>query len=358
MKKYPLNTIYFYVTEGCNLRCRHCWINPPHEENDDMKYPHIDLELFKDIVRQGKELGLSAVKLTGGEPLIHPQIEEILEYVQEEGVRLIIETNGVRCTPDLVERILKCKNVFVSVSLDGVDAETHEWVRGVEGCFDQAMEGIRNLVRAGYRPQIIMSVMRHNRHQIEPLVRMAEKEGANSVKLNIVNPTSRGEAMHNSGDTLSMKELIEVGEWVEKVLIPSSKIKVTHSHPSAFKSLSSIYEKDLCRCNIFGIIGVLANGKYALCGIGQNVPELIFGDAKKDKLSDVWNNNAILNEIKEGLPKKLKGICGKCLVKGACLGSCIAMNYYAHKDLFAPFWYCEYAHREGLFPETRIRPEK
>jgi MoaA/NifB/PqqE/SkfB family radical SAM enzyme len=62
----------------------------------------------------------------------------------------------------------------VSVSLDGSDAETHEWVRGVEGCFEAALQGIRNLVAAGIRPQLIMSLMRKNVGQIEPLVRMAE----------------------------------------------------------------------------------------------------------------------------------------------------------------------------------------
>ena len=64
---YFLGTIYFYLTEGCNLKCRHCWINPPFESGENAgKFPYLDFELFKDICRQGRELGMHSVKLTGG----------------------------------------------------------------------------------------------------------------------------------------------------------------------------------------------------------------------------------------------------------------------------------------------------
>ena len=73
-----------------------------------------------------RENGLNGIKLTGGEPLIHPDINEILNYLSNEDLRLTIETNGVTCTPEIVEKIVKCKNPFVSVSLDGADEKTHE----------------------------------------------------------------------------------------------------------------------------------------------------------------------------------------------------------------------------------------
>ena len=72
-RKYPLNQIYFYLTEGCNLRCRHCWIAPKFQD-EGSSYPVLSLDLFKSIVEQGKALGLYGVKLTGGEPLMHPDI--------------------------------------------------------------------------------------------------------------------------------------------------------------------------------------------------------------------------------------------------------------------------------------------
>lgn len=352
---YYLNTIYFYLTEGCNLKCRHCWIAPKYQSKD-AKWPALEFELFKDIIRQGRELGMSSVKLTGGEPLIHPDINKILDHIKEQDLQLTIETNGLECTPEIAEKIAKCKKSFVSVSLDGTDAQTHEWVRGVEGCFEAALDGVRNLVKAGIHPQIIMSVMSLNKDQMEGIVRLAERENCESVKYNLVTPTARGEQMHDAGQTLSTKELIETGSWVENTLAPSSKIRVVYSHPVAFRPLGKIFNQSSGRCGIFGIIGVLGSGKYALCGIGETVPELIFGNARNDKLADIWNNSQVLNDIRKGLPSKLHGICGDCLMKSQCLGSCIAMNYYRHHDLFAPQWYCEEAQKVGLFPKSRIRP--
>lgn len=352
---YILNQIYFYLTQGCNLKCRHCWIAPKYQTGERI-WPSVDLELFKDIIDQGMDLGLSGVKLTGGEPLIHSDIERILDHINATGLRLTIETNGVLCTPRIAGKIAGNKKPFVSVSLDAPDAKTHEWVRGVPGCFDAALEGVRNLVKAGLRPQIIMSVMRRNADKMEAVVRLAEKENADSVKFNLVTPTARGEQMQKAGETLSIKELTDLGNWVENTLAPSSELRIVYSHPTAFRPLSRTFTKPNGRCGIFGIIGVLGDGKYALCGIGETVSELVFGHAEKDRLADVWNHNPVLNDIRKGLPGELEGICRACLMKKNCLGSCVAMNYYRSRNLFAPHWYCELAHEAGLFPATRIRP--
>jgi radical SAM protein with 4Fe4S-binding SPASM domain len=107
-------------------------------------------------------------------------------------------------------------------------------------------------------------------------------------------------------------------------------------------------------CGIFGIIGVLGSGRYSICGIGETTPELIFGHAATDKLKDIWQNNAVLKAIREGLPSKLEGLCGRCLMKNRCLGNCIAQNYYSNQNLFAPYWYCHQAEAKGLFPQSRL----
>ncbi len=357
-RTFSLNTIYFYLTEGCNLRCRHCWIQPKYQ-GEGRTWPALEYDTFVSIVEQAKPLGLTSVKLTGGEPLIHPAISRILEYIGHEDLRLIVETNGVECTPELCRKMKACKNAFVSVSVDGARAETHEWVRGVEGSFDAAVRGIRNLVNAGFRPQVIMTVMRRNVDQVDDLVRLAESLGAGSVKFNLVQPTARGEHMHETGETLTIEELIELGDRVERELSKTTSIRLHYSHPAAFKPMSRMFgdNGDGCGvCGIFGILGVLGNGKYALCGIGETVPELVFGDAAVDRLEDVWNNTPILNEIREGLPNSLEGVCADCLMKNRCLGSCIAQNYYRSRNLWSAFWYCEAAQHAGRFPVSRLKP--
>jgi len=357
---FKLRQVYFYLVDGCNLRCQHCWIDPRYN-SDKPSNKYLDLNLFHSIIKQARPLGLSRVKVTGGEPLLHPQIKEILALLAREDLGLTLETNGTLCLPEMAKAITKCKNPFVAVSIDGAYKDTHEWIRGVKGSFDAAWEGVKNLVNTGIRPQIIMTIMRHNYKEMEPLLHIAEREGAGSVKFNILQPTSRGLAMHRRGDALEIEELVRLGEWVEKDLSRETDLKIIYNHPHAFRPLSKIYgrTKDPCgRCGIYGIIGVLADGSYALCGIGQNVPELIFGDASKDNLEEIWREDPILNRLRSGLPGRLEGVCADCLMKSICLGSCLAQNYYRRGSLFSAFWYCEEAKKRKIFPKARLYPNK
>jgi SynChlorMet cassette radical SAM/SPASM protein ScmF len=211
---YLLRQIYFYLTKACNLRCRHCWIDASyqiHEKNNK----GLRLELFCSIIQQAKPLGLKAIKLTGGEPLLHPHFNKILDVVRKEKIGLAVETNGTLCTHDIADRMAACDNAIASVSIDGANAETHEWVRGVKGCFDAALEGINNLVQVGIKTQVIMTLLKRNRSQMEEVARLVETLGADSVKFNIVHPISKGEAFCNTVENLSLEELIEIGIWVE-----------------------------------------------------------------------------------------------------------------------------------------------
>ena len=128
------NTLYFYLTEGCNLACRHCWIGLRFDATG-RHYPTMPVEVFETAICEAKPLGLSEVKLTGGEPLLHPHFTRLLEIARNENLRLTVETNGLLCTPEISAQIADFPEEFVSVSIDGVDAETHEWVRGVPGIF-------------------------------------------------------------------------------------------------------------------------------------------------------------------------------------------------------------------------------
>lgn len=356
--KYPLNHIYFYLTEECNLRCRHCWIAPKFHSRGRSN-TGLELALVQSIMEQAKPLGLLGVKLTGGEPLLHPQIEDILELIRTQNLRLTVETNGVLCTPEIARELAECKRPLVSVSLDGADAGTHESVRGIAGCFGAALEGIRNLTKAGVRPQIVMTVMRDNNNQVEAVVRLAESLGVGSVKFNMVQPIGKGRTMYEGGETLTIEELVDLGKWVETTLSASTDLHLQYSHPLAFRPLSKMFgaNRDGCGlCGILGILGVLSDGSYALCGVGKIVPDLVLGHAATDRLEDVWFNTSIIVELREGLPDRLEGICADCLMKAVCLGSCIALNYYRSKNLWAPFLYCEEALGRGLFPETRVLP--
>jgi SynChlorMet cassette radical SAM/SPASM protein ScmF len=349
-----INFLYFYLTEGCNLACRHCWLAPKLDTSGN-HHPILPVELFETAIREAKPLGLSSVKLTGGEPLLHPRFTRLLEIVRQEELGLTLETNGLLCTPEIAAEIAKFPKRFVSVSIDGADAATHEWVRGVTGSFESARQAVKNLVAAGIRPQVIFTVMRGNAGQVDAIVRMAEELGAASVKFNVVQPTARGEKLHEALETLNIAELIELGRHVERELAPKSSLQIFFDYPQAFRALNRIASRDGCSaCGIFGILGVIASGHYALCGIGEQVPDLVFGEVGKDLLEEVWRENPILKALRAGLPERLEGVCSRCLMKRRCLGSCVAQNYYSTGSLWAPFWFCKQAEEAGLFPASRL----
>lgn len=356
--QYPLRQIYFYLTDGCNLRCRHCWVLSDLESSKQAAaflYP----ELLRHIVAQARSLGLETAKLTGGEPLLHPRITEIIEIIKAADLRLVMETNGVLLTPELARAVAECRHPSISVSLDGTEAETHEWVRGVPGCFQAALQGITYLVQAGLKPQIIFSILRRNRDQIEAIIDLAQKLGAGSLKFNIIQSSPRADRLEEEQETLSVQEVLDLGRWVEQELGPKAAIPLCFHQPPAFQPLSRLFAANghgAGVCGIQGIIGVLADGSYALCGIGGNVPELVFGHAARDRLADVWHDHPVIKEIREGLPRRFTGICGECLMRSRCLGFCLAQNYYHAGNLWAPYWFCEQAEAAGLFPVQRRVP--
>jgi len=352
---WPLRSIYFYLTPECNLACRHCWIAPTFQ-NVRTAEKYIPLTLVSSVILQALPLGLTSIKLTGGEPLLHPGVLEILGMAREHCLEVNVETNGTLVTTEFARALAGAERGFVSVSLDGADARTHEWVRGVPGSFYRACEGIRLLVEAGLKPQVIMSLFRRNVDQIAPLVAMAGEMGAGSVKFNIIQPTARGVRVHEEGEALSIRELIEISRWIEGSLSREAGLPLHVCTPPAFRPLGSLFGAGGAgcgRCTIRSIIGVLGDGSYALCGIGETTPEMVFGHAARDSLETVWRTHPVIAEIRDGLPDRLKGICGACAMKGVCLGSCLAQNYSGSRDLWAPFWFCERARKEGLFPATR-----
>ena len=349
-----LKLLYFYLTEGCNLACRHCWL-APKLDTTGKRYKTLPLELFETAIHEAKPLGLCGVKLTGGEPLLHPRFMHLLEIVRQEELGLTIETNGMLCTPEVAAEIAKSAKPFVSVSIDGADAETHEWVRGVPGSFGAAQRAVTSLVAVGIRPQLIFTVMRRNAGQVDAILGLAEELGAASVKFNVVQPTARGEKLHDVQKTLNVTEIIALGRHVEQMLAPRTRLRVFFDYPQAFRSLSRIASGDGCgTCGIKGILGVIPSGNYALCGIGEQVPDLVFGEVGKDRLEAVWRENALLKALREGLPGRLEGVCSRCLMKERCVGSCVAQNYYSTGSLWAPFWLCKQAQELGLFPATRL----
>ncbi|MCD4702626.1 MAG: radical SAM protein [Candidatus Aegiribacteria sp.] len=349
-----LRSIYMYASGACNLNCSHCWINPEYQKADTTSSLHLDPVLVKKAVEQGKPLGLGSVKITGGEPLLNPRIKDIIKLISSEGMRIVIETNGTLIDRDMAEFLSSTeKFYFISVSLDGADARTHEELRRVTGSFDSAVQGIRNLVETGIRPQIICTLHRKNISQISEVIELAKDLGCGSVKFNHVQHVGRGSEF-DEDLVLTVPEIIKLNDRLEEEIIPSAGILVILDIPLAFQKPARFLRSRPGRCTIHNIIGLLANGDLALCGIGTSVDDLLYGNLKADDLEDIWKNSPKLAELRRLIPDELEGICSKCVHKRFCKGTCVAANYNATGKLNAPYNFCNTAEKLGLFPESRM----
>jgi SynChlorMet cassette radical SAM/SPASM protein ScmF len=355
----PLTTFYLYLTAGCNLRCRHCWVAPSFVDGEPVPGEALEPELLQRAVTQARSLGLQSAKLTGGEPLLHPQFLEIVDYLTAEGIRTYMETNGTLLDAALARHLKENTSLwFVSVSLDGPTAAIHDPFRGVEGSFDAAVDGIRHLAAAGYRPQIIMSPHRGNVEHVEDVVKLAVELGAGSVKFNPVTSTGRGVGMHKRNETLGAEEILELAHSVRGELQERTPIRLYLNTPPALYTVGELVRGgNEGMCHVRHILGILGTGEMALCGIGQTIPELCFGNLRETSVEEVWLHHPVLLQLRRDLEGPYPGLCGQCIHAGRCLTHCVAQNYQDTGRLVTPSWLCAEADTRGLFPTGRLRED-
>lgn len=348
----PLTALYLYISGSCNLACHHCWIEPDFQA-DNRNGKFLKLEFVKKALREAKPLGLQSVKLTGGEPTIHPRFREIVDHIESQDIGMILETNGI-LIDDEMARFLKSKKHlrFVSVSLDGAMAATHDRLRGVKGSHRKAVTGIKALVKAGFRPQVICTLHKGNVSELGELVRLAATLGCGSVKFNHVQHMGRGDDFA-SRNGFTAKELLGLFHKIEKKYPPGRSMPIYFDIPVAFHPIKKLVSRSQSRCHVLNILGIIANGDISLCGVGVTVPELVFGNLGRDCLKAVWTGSPQLKKMRRLVPDKFEGICGRCLHRQTCLGSCIANNYHTGKKFNSPYFFCREAAEKGIFPAAR-----
>ncbi|QHT71432.1 radical SAM protein [Rhodocytophaga rosea] len=147
----------YYVTYRCNASCNFCdiWEKPS---------PYVTIETVTQNLNDLKKLGVKVIDFTGGEPLLHRQIDQLLALAKERKFITTLTTNGL-LYPKYAQR-LKGKVDMLHFSLDSPEKEEHDSGRGV-ACFDQVMESIQIARSLGERPDILFTVFEHNVHQIE-----------------------------------------------------------------------------------------------------------------------------------------------------------------------------------------------
>lgn len=350
----PLSMLYLYLSGACNLACLHCWITPAFQPDGDGG-PHLELDHLRKVLDEGAPLGLRTVKLTGGEPTLHPRFREVVKLIADHGMRILMETNGTLIDEDLAAFIRQA-GVFghVSVSVDGARAETHEALRRVPGSYAKALRGIELLVGVGLRPQLICTLYQGNVGEMGDVIALAESLGCESVKFNIVQSIGRGERLAER-EGFKLQDVLALYGRIEKEFSRQTKLPLHFDVPIAFHPVRMLLTERVGFCGIRSVLGVLATGELALCGIGVTIPELVYGHIATHDLRDVWCNSPGLVQMRALVPSQLEGVCGECIHRNECQGHCVADNYHRSGRLSAAHLFCEEANALGLFPASRKR---
>lgn len=350
----PLTSLYLYIAGSCNLACKHCWITPSYQPGgDDGKF--VKLEHVQKAIREAKPLGLHSIKLTGGEPTLHPKFRDIITLLANNNLDISIETNGILIDDGLATFLRESQRVcFISVSLDGLKPETHDALRSVPGSHAKAIAGIQSLVRAGFRPQLICTLHKGNISEMMDVIPLAKNLGCGSVKFNHVQSMGRGERFFEQNG-LTVPDVIQLYNQVETEFSSDSQLPIHFDIPFAFFTIRKLLNNSLGRCTVQNILGMLSGGELSLCGIGVNTTELIYGNIETDDLKVIWCEAPGLAELRQLIPSQLEGICGDCLHRDLCQGECVANNYQRCGKLNSAYFFCEQAEMAGLFPFSRKR---
>lgn len=197
--KHPVLCNY-YVTYRCNAKCGFCdiWEKPS---------PYVTLENVRENLVALKKLGVKVIDFTGGEPLLHQQIDQFLALAKEMKFITTLTTNAL-LYPKFAER-LKGKVDMLHFSLDTADKEKHDTMRGV-ACFDFVMDSIELAKSLGERPDILFTVFEENKSDIQAVY---EQICLPNDLVLILNPAFE---YNQVGDRLSEATLDELEKWGKK----------------------------------------------------------------------------------------------------------------------------------------------
>lgn len=174
-KRYPLSTM-IELTERCNLRCVHCYINQP--ANDPFqKQNELTAEQFKVILDKITKAGTLYVCLTGGEIFLRDDFEEIYIHAVKNGLLVSLFTNATLITPRIADTLAAYRPALVDITLYGATRETYERVTGVKGAYDACMRGIGLLRERGIKLGLKTVVLTLNQHELAQMKAFASEIG-------------------------------------------------------------------------------------------------------------------------------------------------------------------------------------
>ncbi len=340
----PLRMVAWEITRGCNLSCLHCRALSGKGPYPGELTEEECLQLIDDIVSFSNPI----VILTGGEPLLRPDVYRIAEYGTEKGLRMVLATNGTLLTEDMARRLVVAGIRRISISLDGADAESHDQFRGVNGSFEGGLRGIRYAKKVGLEFQVNTTVTQHNLHQVPQILDLTVDLGAAAHHLFLLVPTGRGKQLH--GHAISPHDYEEVLNWFyeQRDHVPIH-LKVTCA-PHFYRILRqrARQEGKTITTKHYGLDAVTRGcmGGISFCFISSTggvqpcgYLELDCGNVRDDSLESIWAQCTFFKDLRD--EDNYKGKCGYCEYRKVC-GGCRARAFETTGDYLAEEPYCIY----------------
>jgi len=322
-KTHPLRQLFWECTLRCNMNCRHC--------GSDCKavstIPDMPFADFRKVLLQVREHYDSHkvnIILSGGEPLMRPDLAACAREIYDMEFPWGLVSNGWLMTPERIEELL-CSGLHgATISLDGLKGE-HDWMRGREGCFERASEAIRILAReSGIGFDVVTCVNRRNIGQLDRSRDYLLSLGVRSWRLFTVFPSGR--AARDPELQLPPDEFRGLMEFICRC----RKEGVMHTSYGCEGFLGP-YEGKV-RDNIFTcqagltIASVLADGSISACGSIRS--DFHQGNIYTDDFIDVWEHR--FQPYRDRSWAK-EGKCGDCRWWRYCQGGGMHLRGTGHE---------------------------
>ncbi|MFC2131826.1 radical SAM/SPASM domain-containing protein [Bacteroidota bacterium] len=332
----PTNVIW-EITSACNLRCSQCYASSNKALTNELNTE--EAKRLIDIFHDWKVFTLT---LSGGEPLMRPDIFELLDHISKKNFNTQILSNGTLITDDIICRLKDTSVDRVQVSIDGLE-KTHDSLRGMNGAFKSTVRALSPLIDAGFEVCVSITANKKNINEILDLVNYVGSIGVEIFKVGVFMPYGRGE--DNKALSLTpqdMKRLSNIintrrKELEESVIQINNKDFYPWLTKKRFGNDSNsirINEDKKVACAVGNTtMYILPDGKATPCNYLRH---LIIGDLTQIDPWEIWNNSELLQRFRNIKQSHLNGQCNNCefLGNGCDDAGCRARALACTGDLF------------------------
>lgn len=321
--------ISWNTTQACNIRCIHCYRDAGTRRQDEL-----NTEQGKNLLSGMARAGFKIVILSGGEPLMRPDIYELIAFARSIGLRPVLGTNGILIEPDIAWRLKEAGLATAGISLDSRSQEKHDWFRQSKGAWEKTMAGMAACREAGLPFQIHTTVLNWNEAEITDITDLAVELGAVAHHIFFLVPTGRGKDIEDTSLHTAQYENL-LNRILDKRLEVPIEIKPTCAPQfmrlAKQRGIPMRYSRGCLAGTHYCV--VLPNGDVQPCPyLPINV-----GNVKETDFSTLWQESELFNQFRT---QPLKGGCGQCGFDDVCGGCRARAYYYSDGDYMAEEPWC------------------